>query len=158
MDIHFYIVTPIVLFVQVFDTGFISHVIWMGFDYLYISLYIYSSKRKWPHHTKTLFHDLVMYYIYLYRGKRCQPRKPLLLIWYENRNNIFVKNIYLNSCLIFDLLAVIYKCFEFEFFLFVFRQVCIVIYSYRTLRCSDFFHSWINYNKIVWIFPSSMAQ
>ena len=48
-----------------------------------------------------------MYYIYLiYRGKQRQSRRPL--------NNIIVKNLSFNLCLMFDLLAIIYKCFLFR--------------------------------------------
>ena len=123
-------------------------------------MYIYLlSKRKWPRRTKTLLHDLVVYYFYLLdRGKRRQSRKHLLFIWYAKRNNIVVKTIYFNSCLMFDLLAVIYECFTFRVFL-----VCVwaSVHSDPFLlhyAMFGFCHCQLNYNNIVWICPFSTAQ
>ena len=54
-----------------------------------------------------------------------------------------------NSCLIFDLQAIIYKCFVFRFFLVCVHKVCIVIHSYITLQAALMswmtweFHSYI---------------
>ena len=64
----------------------------------------------------------------LYKWKRCQARKSML-ICFKNRNNMVVENIYLNNlCLIFNLLAVIYECFEFCY-LFVCVRSYILIYT-----------------------------
>ena len=58
------------------------------------------------------------------RGNRRQLIKTLLLVLYAKRNNIVVETLYFISCLMFDLLAVIYKCFAFRVLLvFVWASV-----------------------------------
>ena len=45
LDIYLSVVTPIVLFVQIFDTGVRAHGIWMGFAYCYIWILFYQREQ-----------------------------------------------------------------------------------------------------------------
>ena len=159
VDIYLSVVTPIILFIQLFCSGVISHSIWMGFAYWYIYLFIFIKVKMTSLYNNAFTWPCRALYL-LYIVKRRQSRKPLLLFLYVNRNNIVVENIYFGVRFMFVLLAVIYKYFAFWFFfcLFVPGQLCVVIYYYCTLKCLDFFHCHLNYNNIVCICAFGLAQ
>ena len=112
---HLPIDTNIILFVQIFDNWMILHGLSNWFLLVDISIYIFIEYKR-PHCIKTLFfvslkrndffirtlpiislcfnlhldqtwphHILHLFY----NGNRRQFIKPLLLFWYEQRNNIF---------------------------------------------------------------------
>ena len=108
---------------------------WMGF-YVFLYIYIFSLKRNdlvvhfnffWREMTSSwklflfiyLFsmiiwkrHDLVMYSIYYIQERDVSQENLYHVILVCKEKNIIVK-ILLNSCLMFELLYVIYKCFVF---------------------------------------------
>ena len=66
---------------------------------------------------KCLLYDLIMYFLFVIqrKAKSVEETSSIYLVCEQKRT--IVKIPYVNSCLMFDLLAVIYECFSFTVFI-----------------------------------------